>query len=172
MSDEQGTEERLTSQDVRDVGFDRAGIVDRGYDTRQVDAFLDRVAATIDALDGTIEALNEEIHRIRRWRQQVGAPDDAAVADSARVYASAHRQVQVLTAHAHQVARQVVEKAQRRAAEIIQQALAVAEAASTESPNGSSPDAEASRERWTQPAQTPGPPLDGVEPPEQVDHST
>lgn len=73
----QETVERLTVQDVRAAVFDRAGIVDRGYNTRQVDAFLERVAETIAVLDRTIDALNEEIHRIRRWRQQVGAPDHA-----------------------------------------------------------------------------------------------
>ena len=33
--------------DVRDVAFRRSGLVRRGYDRRQVDAFLDRIEATL-----------------------------------------------------------------------------------------------------------------------------
>jgi len=172
------TGERLTAQDVHEVAFGRAGMVDRGYDTRQVDAFLDRVAGTIDALSGTVDALNEEIHRIRRWRQQAGAPDEAAAAaDPAQVYASARRQVQILTAHAHMAARQVVEQAHLRAAEIIQQARldaweirALASAMPTDSGNGIPLDAGELRERLLLLRETVSVQLDELEQLEQPDH--
>jgi DivIVA domain-containing protein len=140
MGDQQETAPGLTAQDVHQVVFDRAGFVERGYNTAQVDAFLDRVATTIAELSGQIETLNEEIHRIRRWRQQVGAPVDAAPSDQA--YAPPQRQMQALSGHAHLVAREVVARAQRQAAEIIQQARLVAG-----SVNGSHPDAGALHDR-------------------------
>jgi DivIVA domain-containing protein len=141
MDGQQETAPPLTAQDVHNVVFDRAGFVERGYNTTQVDAFLDRVAATIAERTGQIEALNEEIHRIRRWRQQVGAPVDAAPPDQVQEYASAQRKVQVLTSHAHLVAREVVAQAQRQAAEIIQQARLVAGSVNSSYPDaGGQPD--------------------------------
>ena len=56
MDPQQEKAPRLTPEDVHHVVFDRAGFVERGYKTMQVDAFLDRVAATIAELSGQIEA--------------------------------------------------------------------------------------------------------------------
>jgi DivIVA domain-containing protein len=43
--------EPLTPQDIRDVAFDRAPLGKRGYDEKQVDAFLDRIEATLSGTD-------------------------------------------------------------------------------------------------------------------------
>jgi DivIVA domain-containing protein len=43
--------EPLTPQDIRDVAFDRAPLGKRGYDEKQVDAFLDRIESTLAGTD-------------------------------------------------------------------------------------------------------------------------
>ena len=51
----------LTPEDVRNVMFDRAPLGKRGYDEKQVDAFLDRIEA---ALTGTARLTAEDVRTV------------------------------------------------------------------------------------------------------------
>lgn len=93
-----GRSERVTAEDVRSVIFDQSRRMSRGYAEEQVDAFLDLIADTIDAL--TAEAVEKK-------------------ADTGRIMSEAQRNADALVRRAQAAAEQIENEARARAARIV-----------------------------------------------------
>lgn len=59
----------VTAAEVREIRFNQAGLLVRGYNAREVDAFLDRIANTLDGNDSVTSA---DVHRIAFGRAYIG----------------------------------------------------------------------------------------------------
>lgn len=60
----------VTAADARDVRFNQAGVLARGYAPDEVDAFLDRIANTLDGDDSVTSA---DVHAVAFARARPGA---------------------------------------------------------------------------------------------------
>lgn len=93
-----GRSDRVTAEDVRSVIFDQSRRLSRGYAEEQVDAFLDLVADTIDAL--TADVAEKQ-------------------ADTGRIMSEAQRNADALVRRAQAAAEQIENEARARAARIV-----------------------------------------------------
>ncbi|MFC4002756.1 DivIVA domain-containing protein [Prauserella oleivorans] len=59
----------VTSEDVRNIRFPEAPFGTRGYNESEVDAFLDRIAST---LDGEDDVTAEDVHDVSFGRTPIG----------------------------------------------------------------------------------------------------
>lgn len=104
----------LYSQDVREKQFTEAGRMDRGYDEREVDEFLDDVAAALDERDGVISELRRQ---------------SAAVASRSSVASGGPEQVTILLELAQRTADEYVARASETAEEAVRNGRREAESA-------------------------------------------
>lgn len=88
----------MTADDVRSVIFDQSRRLSRGYSEEQVDAFLDLVADTIEAL--TSDLVEKK-------------------ADTGRIMSEANRNAESIVRRAQAVAEQIETEARARAAQIV-----------------------------------------------------
>jgi len=93
-----GRSDRVTAEDVRSVIFDQSRRLSRGYSEEQVDAFLDLVADTIDAL--TADLAEKQ-------------------ADTGRIISEANRNAEAIIRRAQAAAEQIENEARARAARIV-----------------------------------------------------
>lgn len=104
----------LTPDDVRDVVFDHAPVLRRGYDEVQVDEFLDRVEQSLVDLRRTVREQQQEINRAaERPGGPPTGPDHRAVAD--QIISDARRRADQIVDGARQAAGRVVEEARAEA---------------------------------------------------------
>ncbi|TDV42238.1 DivIVA domain-containing protein [Actinophytocola oryzae] len=90
--------DQVTADDVRSVVFDQSRRMARGYSEEQVDAFLDLVADTIEAL--TAKLADKQ-------------------ADTGRVISEAHRNAETIVRRAQATAEQIEDEARQRAARMV-----------------------------------------------------
>jgi DivIVA domain-containing protein len=88
----------VTAEDVRSVIFDQSRRFSRGYSEEQVDAFLDLIADTIDAM--TAELAEKQ-------------------ADTGRIISEANRNAEAIIRRAQAAAEQIENEARARAARIV-----------------------------------------------------
>jgi DivIVA domain-containing protein len=93
-----GRSDRVTADDVRSVIFDQSRRLSRGYSEEQVDAFLDLVADTIEALTADLAEKK---------------------ADTGRIMSEANRNAEQIVRRAQAVAEQIETEARARAAQIV-----------------------------------------------------
>ena len=93
-----GRSDRVTAEDVRSVIFDQSRRLSRGYSEEQVDAFLDLIADTIDAM--TAELAEKQ-------------------ADTGRIISEANRNAEAIIRRAQAAAEQIENEARARAARIV-----------------------------------------------------
>lgn len=115
----------LTVRDVQEVVFDRASFFSSGYDEDQVDKFLDRVADTIEMLAVRLAEKQNEIDRLKHWREQTG-PTGISEAElqvrADRMMDEARRRAEELIRIADASARQLEADARTRATRILSDA--------------------------------------------------
>jgi DivIVA domain-containing protein len=88
----------VTAEDVRSVIFDQSRRMSRGYSEEQVDAFLDLVADTIEAMASELAEKQ---------------------ADTGRVISEANRNAETIVRRAQAAAEQIENEARARAARIV-----------------------------------------------------
>jgi DivIVA domain-containing protein len=88
----------VTADDVRSVIFDQSRRLSRGYSEEQVDAFLDLIADTIEAL--TADLTEKQV-------------------DTGRIMSDANRNAESIVRRAQAVADQIETEARARAAQIV-----------------------------------------------------
>lgn len=93
-----GRSDRVTAEDVRSVIFDQSRRMSRGYSEEQVDAFLDLVADTIEAMAADLAEKQ---------------------ADTGRVISEANRNAETIVRRAQAAAEQMENEARARAARIV-----------------------------------------------------
>ena len=102
-----GRSDRVTAEDVRSVIFDQSRRMSRGYSEEQVDAFLDLVADTIEAMATDLAEKQAETGRltseatrnaetiVRRAQAAAEQIENEARARAARIVADASRRAAV-----------------------------------------------------------------------------
>ncbi|HEY0449233.1 DivIVA domain-containing protein [Actinophytocola sp.] len=112
-------------RDVQEVVFDRAGLFSSGYDEDQVDKFLDRVADTVEGLVVRLAEKQNEIDRLKHWREQTG-PTGISEAElqvrADRILDEARRRAEELVRIANATSRQLETEARTRATRILSDA--------------------------------------------------
>jgi DivIVA domain-containing protein len=118
----------LTPERVRTVEFARAPFGRRGYNEEEVHRFLSRLAEDISSSDAEKARLRAEIERLRNYYRNAGidvddrsarpAPSPQAIAAMTRAQQSADAQI----ARAEEYARQLTSEARKRYEEVVQYA--------------------------------------------------
>jgi len=121
------TYERVSAEAIRTVTFHVSKYGGRGDDTYSVDAFLDDVAQTVDALERAVEASSAEIQRLER--RVIEGPRGEEVVQAVNIISNAQRTADGIVAEADSYstrvmasARELFEDATRRVAQIEEEA--------------------------------------------------
>ncbi len=111
----------------------------RGYDEREVNALIERVAADVEQWTTDNTGLRVELHRIkdalRNWqsaddhRQGQRIPEVQPSVEAVALLTRAQQQADSVVAQAHEYARQVTDQARRQADQLLRDAHTHAEAA-------------------------------------------
>lgn len=119
------SQRRMTPAEVRNVTFDTNRFGSRGYRESDVDAFVDHMADLLADRDREIAREREEVHRIRRWRQEHGIPDEGArnpTSAEVQLYTRAQLRAEALEAQAQKTVHQADEAARQRFADTLNEA--------------------------------------------------
>jgi DivIVA domain-containing protein len=122
---------RLSPADVRGVRFTRSGLGWRGYDEREVDAFLLRVETQIGQMIAEKGELRDEVIRLRSQLKDcaqdagtVGPRSDEAEAQAVRILARAQQTADQYVAEAEQYSRRIALDARQHYEEVVAEARA------------------------------------------------
>jgi DivIVA domain-containing protein len=112
----------LTPDEVRDVVFDPAPMLRRGYDETQVDEFLDRVEETMVALQRTVVEQQQLLdtrtnRRVDTTGPNVSTGEHRALAD--QIIGDARRRADEIVDNARAAAQRVVEEARAEAFRLV-----------------------------------------------------
>jgi DivIVA domain-containing protein len=122
---------RLSPADVRGVRFTRSGLGWRGYDEREVDAFLLRVETQIGQMIAEKGELRDEVIRLRGQLKActeqtgtVGPRSDEAEAQAVRILARAQQTADQYVAEAEQYSRRIALDARQHYEDVVAEARA------------------------------------------------